>query len=153
MPIAESCGLMVPIGRWVLREACTQAKHWQNVGLSTHLISVNISTPEFCAKNFVEGVGAILSETGLDPYCLQLEMTESVLMHDAESSIAILQQLKNMGVHVAVDDFGAGFSSLRYLARFPIDVLKIDPSFVHDISSAKGNGILASAVIAYGQRA
>ena len=148
VPIAESCGLMVPIGHWVLREACAQAKSWQEAGLLLDSISVNISTPEFCANTFVEAVRAILSETRLDPCCLQLEITESVLMRDAESSIAILEQLKNMGVRVAVDDFGSGYSSLSYLAKFPVDVLKIDSSFVHDISSATGHGIMASAVIA-----
>ncbi len=148
MPVAENCGLMVPIGRWVLREACTQTKCWQEAGLSPHSISVNISAPEFCAKNFIEDLRAILTETGLDPRCLQLEITESVLMRDAESSVDILEQLKKMGVQVAVDDFGAGSSSLSYLAKFPIDILKIAPSFVRDISSATGSGIIASAVIA-----
>jgi len=148
MPVAENCSLMVPIGRWVLREACTQTKGWQEAGLSPHSIAVNISAPEFCAKHFIEDVRAILTETGLDPRCLQLEITESVLMRDAESSIDILEQLKKIGVQVAMDDFGAGFSSLSYLARFPVDILKIAPSFVHDISSATGSGVIASAVIA-----
>lgn len=148
VPIAESCGLMVPIGHWVLREACAQAKRWQEAGLSLDAISVNISAPEFCANAFVESVRTILSETGLDPCRLQLETTEGVLMRDAEASIAILEQLKDMGVQVALDDFGSGYSSLSYLAKFPIAVLKIDPSFVRDISSAAGNGIMASAVIA-----
>ena len=148
MPVAENCGLMVPIGRWVLREACTQTKGWQEAGLSPHSISVNISAPEFCAKNFIEDIHAILAETGLDPRCLHLEITESVLMRDAEASIDILEQLKKIGVQVAVDDFGAGFSSLRYLARFPVDILKIAPSFVRDISSTTGSGVIASAVIA-----
>ena len=148
IPVAESCHLMVPIGRWVLREACAQGKRWQEAGLTLASISVNISASEFCSKDFVEGVRTILSETGLDPCCLQLELTESVLMRDVESSTERLQQLKNIGVQLAVDDFGAEFSSLRYLSMFPIDVLKIDALFVHDISSAKGNGILASAVIA-----
>ncbi|MBM9537911.1 putative bifunctional diguanylate cyclase/phosphodiesterase [Desulfobulbus alkaliphilus] len=148
MPVAENCGLMIPIGRWVLREACTQVKCWQDAGLSPHSIAVNISAPEFCAKNFIEDVRAIMIETGLDPYCLHLEITESVLMRDAEASIDILKQLKKLGVQVAVDDFGTGFSNLSYLARFPIDILKIAPSFVRDISSAASSGIIASAVIA-----
>lgn len=148
MPVAENSGLMVPIGRWVLREACTQAKCWQEAGLAPHAIAVNISAPEFCAKHFIEDVRAILTETGLDPRCLQLEITESVLMREAESSIDILEQLKKIGVQVAMDNFGAGFSSLSYLARFPIDILKIAPSFVRDISSATGSGVIASAVIA-----
>jgi diguanylate cyclase (GGDEF)-like protein/PAS domain S-box-containing protein len=148
VPVAESCGLIVPIGHWVLREACTQAKRWQEAGISPVPISVNISAPEMCANNFVEAVRTILSETRLDPSGLQLEITESVLMRDAETSIAILEQLKNMGVQVAVDDFGAGFSCLSYLAKFPVDIIKIAPSFVREISSPLGSGIVASAVIA-----
>jgi diguanylate cyclase (GGDEF)-like protein/PAS domain S-box-containing protein len=150
VPIAEDCGLIVPIGRWVLREACTQAKQWMDAGLAPVSISVNISALEFRQKNFFEGVRDILNDTGLEAHCLQLEITESVLMRDAESSTAILQQLKNMGVQLAVDDFGTGYSSLSYLQQFPIDVLKIDQSFVNDIASATGNGIIVSAVIGMG---
>jgi len=146
--IADSCGLMAPIGRWVLREACTQAKRWQDAGLALDSISVNISAQEFCGKGFADGVRAIVTESGLAPSCLQLEVTERVLMRDAESSIAILEQLRDMGAQVAVDDFGAGFSSLSYLTKFPINILKIDPSFVRDIGSAKGHGIIAGAIIA-----
>jgi len=150
VPIAENCSLIVPIGRWVLREACSQAKRWKDAGLKPGSIAVNISALEFRSKDFVEGVHAILTETGLEPCCLQLEITESVLMCDAESSTVILQQLKNMGVQLAVDDFGTGYSSLSYLNRFPIDVLKIDRSFVQSIGSTNGNGIIVSAVIAMG---
>ncbi len=148
--IAEECGLIVPIGRWVLREACAQAKRWEEAGLKPGSIAVNISALEFRHKDFVEGVHAILNETGLPARCLQLEITESVLMRDAESSTAILLRLKNMGVQLAVDDFGTGYSSLSYLHQFPIDVLKIDQSFVQDIASPQGNGIIVSAVIAMG---
>ncbi|HEX5337258.1 MAG TPA: EAL domain-containing protein [Gallionella sp.] len=150
VPIAEDCGLIVPIGRWVLREACAQARRWEDAGLKPASIAVNISALEFRREDFVEGVRAILRETGLAPRCLQLEITESVLMHNAESSTAILQQLKDLGVQLAVDDFGTGYSSLSYLHLFPIDVLKIDGSFVHDIDSINGNGIIVSAVIAMG---
>lgn len=150
VPIAEDCGLIVPIGRWVLREACAQAKRWEDAGLKPGSVAVNISALEFRRKGFVECVRAVLNETGLEPRCLQLEITESVLMHDAESSITVLQQLKNMGVELAVDDFGTGYSSLSYLHRFPIDVLKIDQSFMQDIESTNGNDIIVSAVIAMG---
>ncbi|MHB1677911.1 MAG: EAL domain-containing protein [Sulfuriferula sp.] len=150
VPIAEDCGLIVAIGRWVLREACTQTKRWKDAGLKPGSIAVNISALEFRRKDFVDEVGAILKETGLAPQYLQLEITESVLMRDAESSTMVLQQLKNMGVQLAVDDFGTGYSSLSYLHQFPIDVLKIDQSFVHDITTVKGNGIIVSAVIAMG---
>lgn len=148
MPIAENCGLMVSIGRWVLREACTQAQCWQDAGLLPASISVNISSSEFCAKTFIEDVSTILSETGLNPCRLQLEITESVLMGDAESSITLLEQLKKMGVQVAVDDFGTGLSSLSSLAKFHVDVIKIAPLFIGEISAPLGNSIVARAVIA-----
>ncbi|MDD2464866.1 MAG: EAL domain-containing protein [Desulfobulbus sp.] len=151
LPIAESSGLMVQIGLWVLREACLQGKRWQDAGLLPKVISVNISAPEFCAKDFLENVGSILFETNLAPRCLQLEMTENVLMRDVENSRTLLGKLKEIGVQVAVDDFGAGFSNLSYLAKFPVDVFKIAPVFVHDISlttSGDSLGSIASAVIA-----
>jgi len=148
--IAEDCGLIIPIGRWVLREACSQAKRWLDEGLAIVSIAVNISALEFHQKNFVEGVRNILAETGLDPSYLELEITESVLMGDADASSTILQQLKDMGIQLAVDDFGTGYSSLSYLQEFPIDVLKIDQSFVHDIGPAANNGIIVSAVIGMG---
>ena len=150
MRIAEDCGLIVPIGRWVLLEACTQAKRWVDAGLMPISIAVNISAIEFRQKNFFEGVRTILNDTGLDPGYLELEITESVLMRDAQASAAILQELKNMGVQLAVDDFGTGYSSLSYLERFPIDVLKIDQSFVRDIAIDTDNGIIVSAVIGMG---
>jgi len=148
--IAEDCGLIIPIGRWVLREACSQAKRWLDEGLAIVSIAVNISALEFHQKNFVEGVRNILAETGLDPSYLELEITESVLMGDADASSTILQQLKDMGIQLAVDDFGTGYSSLSYLQEFPIDVLKIDQSFVQDIGPGSGNGIIVSAVIGMG---
>jgi len=150
VPIAEDCGLIVPIGHWVLREACAQARRWVDAGLKPASVAVNISALEFRRKDFVAGVRTILNETGLEPSCLQLEITESVLMRDAESSTAILQRLKGMGIQLAVDDFGTGYSSLSYLNRFPIDIIKIDQSFVRDIGSVNGNGIIVSAVIAMG---
>ena len=148
--IAEDCGLIVPIGRWVVREACMQAKRWQDTRGKPISVAVNISALEFRRKDFVDAVRVILNETGLEPACLQLEITESVLMRDAEMSIAILLQLKDMGVKLAVDDFGTGYSSLSYLQQFPIDVLKIDQSFVQAIGSVLGDGIIVSAVIAMG---
>jgi diguanylate cyclase (GGDEF)-like protein len=148
VPIAEECGLIVPIGSWVLREACTQAKRWIDAGLAPISISVNISALEFRKKTFLDGVQTILNDTGLEASCLQLEITESVLMRDAESSAATLRKLKKLGVQLAVDDFGTGYSSLSYLKQFPIDVLKIDQSFVQDIGPiATDNGIIVNAVI------
>lgn len=146
--VAEECGLIVPIGRWVLREACRQTRLWQEQGLELASIAVNISALEFRHAGLVAGVKAILEETGLAPGCLQLEITESVLMRDADISSDILQQLKDLGVQLAVDDFGTGYSSLSYLQKFPIDVLKIDKSFVHAIDTS--SGVIASAMIAMG---
>lgn len=146
---AEESGLIVSIGRWVLREACTQTKRWEDAGLKPGSVAVNVSAVEFRHKGFVDGVRIILKETGLAPDSLQLEMTESVLMSDAEASTVILQQLKDMGIHLVVDDFGTGYSSLSYLKQFPIDVLKIDQSFIQDIG-IDGNGTIVTAVINMG---
>ncbi len=148
--VAEDSGLIITIGNWVLREACMQIKQWKDAGLPTTSIAVNISAVEFRQNNFVEGVRAILNEAKIEPHCLQLEITESVLMSDAECSVAILKELKNMGVRLAMDDFGTGYSSLSYLKQFPIDVLKIDQSFVHDIGTTSDNGIIVSAIIGMG---
>ena len=147
MPVAEDSGLIVPIGRWVLRHACKQAKSWQNKGIEGITVAINISAQEFLQKDFVEDVRATLIETRLEPHFLELEITESVLMRDAECSKKILNQLKQMGIKLAVDDFGTSYSSLSYLQRFPIDVLKIDQSFVQNIESAKDDGIIVSAII------
>ena len=148
--IAEDCGLIVPIGRWVLREACAQAKLWQNASAEPTTVAVNISAQEFRHRDFIAGVRAILSESGLAPGILQLEVAERVLMRDAKASIEILHQLKDMGIQLAVDGFGTGFSSLSYLNRFPLDTLKIDRSFVQEIGSTDGTGIIVRAVIAMG---
>jgi diguanylate cyclase (GGDEF)-like protein/PAS domain S-box-containing protein len=151
VPIAEDCGLIIQIGRWVLREACTQARAWQNAGLPPLPIAVNVSAVEFRDSGFVEGVRTILLETGLAAQFLELEVTEGVLMDDAESTAAVLQELKTMGVHLAVDDFGTGYSSLSYLRQFPIDVLKIDQSFIHQITSDPDDSSIVSAIIHMGK--
>jgi diguanylate cyclase (GGDEF)-like protein/PAS domain S-box-containing protein len=151
VPVAEDCGLIVQIGRWVLREACRQARAWQDAGLPPVPIAVNVSAVEFRDKGFVECVREILAETGLEARYLGLELTEGVLMDDAESTAAVLQELKTMGVHLAVDDFGTGYSSLSYLRQFPIDVLKIDQSFVHQISADPDDSSIVSAIINMGK--
>jgi diguanylate cyclase (GGDEF)-like protein/PAS domain S-box-containing protein len=151
VPIAEECGLIVPIGRWVLREACRQVRIWLDAGLSAVPVAVNISAVEFRDKNFLEGVSAILRETGLAPRYLELELTESLLMHDVEATATVLEALKAMGVQLAIDDFGTGYSSLSYLSRFPIDTLKIDQSFVRDIAGDENDGTIVTAVIAMGR--
>ena len=147
VPVAEDSGLIIPIGRWVLRHACMQAKSWQNKGLAPITMAVNISAQEFLQKDFVESVRAALIETRLQPQFLELEITESVLMKDTEATRKTLHQLKQLGVILAVDDFGTGYSSLSYLQRLPIDVLKIDQSFVQNIESAEDDGIIVSAII------
>jgi diguanylate cyclase (GGDEF)-like protein/PAS domain S-box-containing protein len=151
VPIAEECGLIVPIGRWVLREACRQVQAWLHMGLRAVPVSVNISAVEFRHKHFLEGVDLILQETGLAPRYLELELTESVLMDDAESSASVLEALKAMGVQIAIDDFGTGYSSLSYLRRFPIDTLKIDQSFVRDIATHADATTIVSAMIGMGR--
>jgi diguanylate cyclase (GGDEF)-like protein/PAS domain S-box-containing protein len=151
VPIAEDCGLIQPIGRWVLREACRQARAWMDAGLKPIPLSVNISAMEFRAIDFLEGVRTILSDTKLDPCYLELEITESVLMKHPDSTATVLQALKAMGLRFAVDDFGTGYSSLSHLNRFPIDVLKVDQSFVHDICSNPDQATIVSAVIAMGK--
>jgi diguanylate cyclase (GGDEF)-like protein len=150
IPVAEACGLIVPIGRWVLGEACAQVKRWRDAGLHPGSVAVNISAPEFQDPDFVARVRHLLEATGVAPACLELEITESILMRDALGSAAILRELKEMGVLLAVDDFGTGYSSLSYLRQFPIDVLKIDQSFVRDIGAPHDNGVIVSAVIAMG---
>ena len=151
VPVAEDCGLILPIGRWVLREACRQARAWQDAGLPPLLIAVNVSAVEFRDKDFVEGVRTILSETGLPARYLELELTEGVLMEDVESAASVLLELKAMGVHLAVDDFGTGYSSLSYLRKFPIDALKIDKSFIHQGTADPDESTIVGAVIAMGR--
>jgi EAL domain-containing protein (putative c-di-GMP-specific phosphodiesterase class I) len=151
IPVAEDCGLIVPIGTWVLREACKQARAWVDAGLPFATMAVNISAMEFQDENFLEGVFAILKDTGLDPRSLELELTESVLMKGAESTASILKTLRARGVQLAVDDFGTGYSSLSYLRKFPIDTLKIDQSFVHEITTAPDETTIVTAVISMGR--
>jgi diguanylate cyclase (GGDEF)-like protein/PAS domain S-box-containing protein len=150
--IAEECGLIIPIGRWVLQEACEQAVRWRNAGVPIVSIAVNVSAMEFRHREFFDHLRRVFDATGVDPACLQLELTESVLMCDVAASAGLLARFKAMGVQIAVDDFGTGYSSLSYLNQFPIDVLKIDRSFVKAIDSGVGsNGAIVSAVIGMGK--
>jgi len=151
VPVAEECGLIVTIGHWVLREACQQVKVWLDSGLRVPSIAINISAVEFRHKNFLEGLAQILDETGLTPDYLELELTESLLMHDVESSATVLESLKDMGIKLAIDDFGTGYSSLSYLKRFPITTLKIDQSFVRDITTDINDATIVSAVVGMGR--
>jgi diguanylate cyclase (GGDEF)-like protein/PAS domain S-box-containing protein len=151
IPVAEDCGLILPIGDWVLREACKQARTWMDAGLPLATIAVNISAMAFRQESFLESVFATLKETGLHPTCLELELTESVLMKHAESTKSILDSLRAEGVQVALDDFGMGYSSLSYLTKFPVDALKIDQSFVRQITTTPSETTIVKAVISMGR--
>jgi diguanylate cyclase (GGDEF)-like protein len=150
VPIAEECGLILPIGSWVLLEACKQAQAWRDSGLGIVPVAVNVSAAEFGDKDFLSGVRAVLIATGVKPANLELELTESVLMQDAESTVRTLGALKGMGVKLAIDDFGTGYSSFTYLRRFPVDALKLHQSFVHDITEDPGDATIVSAMINIG---
>jgi len=150
--VAEECGLIIPIGRWALNEACEQAVRWRDQGIAPVSIAVNVSALEFRHRDFFDHALVILETTGVDPTCLQLELTETVLMHDVAASARLLAKFKMMGVQIAVDDFGTGYSSLSYLNQFPIDVLKIDQSFVKAIDAGlESNDAIVSAVIGMGK--
>jgi diguanylate cyclase len=149
--LAEDCGLIVPIGRWVLREACRQARAWQIAGLPALCVAVNVSSVELRNAGFAAGVRAILAETGLAPHYLELELTETFLLRDSASTAQVLQELKDIGVQLALDDFGTGYSSLSYLKRFPIDALKIDRSFVSNLATDEDDAGIVTAVIALGK--
>ena len=151
IPVAEDCGVIMSIGNWVLREACKQARAWVAAGLPITTMAVNISAIEFRCDTFLDGVFEILDETGLPSSLLELELTESVLMKNAGSTAAILQSLKERGVQLAVDDFGTGYSSLSYLRKFPIDALKIDQSFVRQITNSSEEPTIVAAVISMGR--
>jgi EAL domain-containing protein (putative c-di-GMP-specific phosphodiesterase class I) len=150
VPIAEETGLIVPIGQWVLLQACRQSRAWMDAGLPPVRIAVNVSAAEFMAKDFLSGVRATLISTGVDPHNLELELTETVLMRDAEAAVRILHALKAIGVQLAVDDFGIGYSSFSYLQRFPLDALKIDRTFINEISAAGEGATILSAMIDIG---
>jgi diguanylate cyclase (GGDEF)-like protein/PAS domain S-box-containing protein len=151
IPVAEDSGLILPVGAWVLREACAQARAWMDADLPVKSMAVNVSAIQFRDENFLEDLFAILSETGLDPSLLELGLTESVLMKRVESTASILQTLRERGVQVAVDDFGTGYSSLSYLRNFPLDALKIDQSFVRQITTTPDETTVVSAMISMGR--
>ena len=147
IPIADETGFIIDIGKWALCQACSQAKQWHDAGYDSLSIAVNISTIELDQSQLISHVSSVLEETDLCPGALELEITESALMQDVETSIQILQELKDMGVKIAVDDFGTGYSSLSYLKRLPIDILKIDRSFAMDIVSDTNNTEIVVAII------
>jgi diguanylate cyclase (GGDEF)-like protein len=151
IPIADESGLIVDIGEWVLCRACEQGKQWHDSGFGQLSVSVNVSAVQFGQPRLLDAVRKALDRTGFAPQLLQLEITETVLMRDAESTIGMLRALKNMGVKISVDDFGTGYSSLSYLKRFPIDILKIDKSFVRDSTLDEEDAAIVRAIMAVAQ--
>jgi EAL domain-containing protein (putative c-di-GMP-specific phosphodiesterase class I) len=148
IPIAEETDLIVDIGNWVLHEACTQYVSWEENGIHVPQLSVNVSAKQFHAHDFVDRIHDVLAATGMDPSCLNLEITESVVLGHAEDTISKMAELKTLGISFAIDDFGAGYSSLSYLKRLPADELKIDRSFIQDIPKDGDNMAIVEAVIA-----
>lgn len=147
IPIAEETGLIVPIGEWVLGTACRQNMAWRAQGFPLLRMAVNISARQFREPNFIRRVAEILEETGMEPKWLELEITESIAMENGETSVEMLRRFKELGVRISIDDFGTGFSSLNYLRRMPIDTLKIDQSFVRDISTGDNGKEVVTAII------
>jgi len=148
--LCEETGLIVPIGEWVLRTACAQNRQWQREGLPAIPVAINLSGQQLRGAGIVDLVAAILSETGLDPRLLELELTESILMDDTGGADAALSALATLGVGLAIDDFGTGYSSLSYLKHFPVDSLKIDRSFICDVTTNPNDAAITSAIVAMG---
>jgi EAL domain-containing protein (putative c-di-GMP-specific phosphodiesterase class I) len=147
IPLAEECGLIGAIGEWVIREACRQARAWQEEGVPSLRISVNLSASQFREAGLVDSIRRALDDVGLQARYLEVELTESAVMSDPEQSVAILEQLSAMGVLVSVDDFGTGYSSMSYLRRFPIDKLKIDRVFINEIASRPEDASIVRAIV------
>jgi diguanylate cyclase (GGDEF)-like protein len=148
IPVAEETGLIVPIGAWVLKTACAQTREWQRRGVRRFAVAVNLSPRQFAADNLLDDIKSALAESGLAPQDLEVEITESMVMDNPDKAIDVLRQVKALGVSVAIDDFGIGYSSLAYLKRFPIDTVKVDRSFVEDIPADENSMAIAQAVIA-----
>ncbi len=146
--LAEETGLIVPIGAWVMRNACRQNQAWHDAGLGSLRMAVNLSARQFGSKTLVADIAAVLAETGLRPACLELELTESLFMNDVTLAVELLHSMKALGVNIAIDDFGTGYSSLSYLSGFPIDVLKIDRSFVNEITRDPNDAAIVDSIIA-----
>jgi len=150
IPLAEEIGLIAPIGKWVLETTCQQAKAWQDAGLDSLVVSVNVSARQFHQSDIVDTIAQVLETAKLAPSSLEIELTESAVMHDAERFVAMLNQLNDLGVQIAIDDFGTGYSSLSYLKRFPVDRLKIDRSFVQDIATDADDATIVRTIIVLG---
>ncbi len=147
IPVAEECGLIIGIGQWILRQACSQARAWQSTAALTRTISVNVSALQLTQPDFVQSVLFALDASGLDPRCLELEITESLLMRDVEDFAKKMSTLRSLGVRVSVDDFGTGYSSLSYLQRLPVDILKLDRSFVEGLKRTGNGRALVQSVV------
>ena len=146
--VAEDTGLIVPIGAWVMRTAAAQNKAWQDAGLGRLRVAVNLSARQFASSDLLDNIESVLNDTGLDPACLELELTESLFMSDVTPAVELLHRMKSLGVNLSIDDFGTGYSSFSYLSRFPIDVLKIDRSFVNDIGHDANDAAIVASIIA-----
>ncbi|MCQ6276762.1 EAL domain-containing protein [Bacillus sp. V3B] len=147
IPLAEETGLIISIGEWVLREACRQNKVWQDTGYQPIKVAVNLSVKQFSETSLPEIIDGILKETGLDSQWLEVEITESMIFQDVNVAISILNKLKEMRIHISIDDFGTGYSSLSYLGKLPVDILKIDRSFIKDIETDKSSSLVTNAII------
>jgi EAL domain-containing protein (putative c-di-GMP-specific phosphodiesterase class I) len=152
IPVAEDSGIILTLGEWALRESCRQAQLWRDQGLLDVCVSVNVSAVQLRQTDFVHIVAQVLADTGLPPANLELELTESVIMQETESTLEKLRELETLGVKVAIDDFGTGHSSLSYLRQFTVDRLKIDQSFVHDLPGNVDAEAIAGAIVAMGLR-
>jgi diguanylate cyclase (GGDEF)-like protein/PAS domain S-box-containing protein len=150
IPLAEETGLIIPIGEWVIRHACSQTVEWQRGGLANLRMAVNLSGYQLQQKNFLDVVSNALSVSGLEPSCLELEITETVIMQNPDFTIAVLNNLRDMGIHISIDDFGTGYSSLSHLKRFSVNTLKIDKTFVNEVESSPTDAAIATAIIAMG---
>jgi EAL domain-containing protein (putative c-di-GMP-specific phosphodiesterase class I) len=148
IPLAEVCGLMIPLGRWVMRRACRQLGEWKEQGFIAPTVAINLSAGQFSAPSLIDDVDTSMREFGIDPHQLELELTESASMSNPEASIVIMQQLRSMGLKIAIDDFGTGYSNLSYLKRFPVDRLKLDQAFVRDIMTDADDLAISRAIIA-----
>jgi EAL domain-containing protein (putative c-di-GMP-specific phosphodiesterase class I) len=151
IPVAEETGLIVPIGRWVLRAACLQNMVWQRQGLSPLIMAVNLTARQFFEEHLLSDLMTILADTGMEATFLELEISEGLLMRDVEHTLRVLGGLKDLGIRIAIDDFGVGYSSLAALKRFPLNTIKIDRSFIRDLTSGPADKALTEAIIAMGR--
>ena len=147
IPLAEECGLIARIGDWVVREVCRQGRAWQDEGLPPMRIAVNLSASQFKASNLVESIRSAIDDVRFDARLLEVEITETAVMSDPEESIKTLERLSEMGVLISVDDFGTGYSSMSYLRRLPIDKLKIDRSFINEITARADDASIVQAIV------